>query len=81
MTAGKREPPLSLDMDFFEALERLARIDPIEVEESIERAKQKKPPEHAPGGKFRTPFRSRQPANARTVLQLKRLCGYPQQRQ
>ena len=40
----KQEPPLHLDMDFGEALERFARTKPSEVAESIERSKQKKPP-------------------------------------
>lgn len=41
----KQEPKLALDMDFGEALERFARTKPNEVAASIERAKQKKPPE------------------------------------
>jgi hypothetical protein len=41
---GKQEPPLHLDLDFGEALERFARTDPKVVERSIERAKKKKPP-------------------------------------
>lgn len=40
----KREKPLYLDMDFSEALERFAQADPREVRESIERAKEEKPP-------------------------------------
>lgn len=45
MTAGRKtEPPLKLDMDFGEALERFARTKPKEVAESVERAKAKKPP-------------------------------------
>ena len=40
----KLEPPLHLDMDFGEALERLARVKPQEVAESIDRSKQKRPP-------------------------------------
>lgn len=40
----KQEPPLHIDMDFGEALERFARADPKEVAESIERSKKKKPP-------------------------------------
>ena len=52
---GKQEPPLHLDMDFGEALERFARSKPEEVTESIERSKQKKPPGTiAPGGPART---------------------------
>ena len=41
----KTEPPLKLDMDFSEALERFARVKPKEVAESIDRAKTKKPPQ------------------------------------
>ncbi len=52
---GKQEPPLHLEMDFGEALERFARTDPKEVERSIERAKKKKPPgATVPGGPTRT---------------------------
>jgi len=51
MTTGKREPPFGLDIGFFEALERFAGTDPKEVEGSIKRSKQKKPPRgHPPGG-------------------------------
>lgn len=39
----KLEPKLGLDMPFAEALERFARVKPNEVEQSIEKAKQKKP--------------------------------------
>jgi hypothetical protein len=47
----KQEPPLHLDMDFGEALERFARTNPSEVAESVERSKQKKPPgKKAPDG-------------------------------
>jgi len=48
----KQEPPLGLEMDFLEVLERFARTDPKEVAESVERLKQKKPPGDAepPGG-------------------------------
>lgn len=48
MTARKNEPPLSLGMDLFEALERFAGTSPAEVQESVERSKQKKPPEDVP---------------------------------
>ncbi len=48
MTDGKREPPFGLEMDFFEALHRFGQTDPKEMEQSIERAKQKKPPEVTP---------------------------------
>jgi hypothetical protein len=40
----KLEPPLKLDMSFGEALARAVQTKPPEVEESIERSKQKKPP-------------------------------------
>lgn len=43
----KLEPPLHIDMDFGEALERFARVKPDEVKESIERSKKKKPPGEA----------------------------------
>ena len=39
----KTEPPLKLDMDFGEALERFVRTKPKEVAERVERAKTKKP--------------------------------------
>ena len=46
MTDGKkREPPLALDMDFDEAMRRFARTDKREVDDAIQRGKQKKPPE------------------------------------
>lgn len=45
---GKQEPPLHLDLDFSEALERFARVKPDEVRESIERAKKKNPPGDEP---------------------------------
>lgn len=47
----KQEPPLHIEMDFGEALERFGRTDPKQVEASIKRAKQKKagPPKKAPG--------------------------------
>ncbi len=50
MTDEKRktEPPLFLDMDFEEALSRFARVKPEEVQESVDRAKQKKPPGDKP---------------------------------
>lgn len=41
----KTEPPLKLDMDFAEALERFVQTKPREVADSIERSKQKKPPQ------------------------------------
>lgn len=57
---GKQEPPLHLDIDFGEALERFARTKPAEVAESIERSKTKKPPgenserQATPDGRRRT---------------------------
>lgn len=41
----KQDPALGLDMDFEEALSRFVATSPKEVEESIERAKEKKPPQ------------------------------------
>lgn len=38
------EPSLGLDMPFDEAMERFMQTDPKQVEASIERSKQKKPP-------------------------------------
>jgi hypothetical protein len=56
----KLEPPLKLDMSFGEALARAIQTKPSEVEESIERSKQKKPPgANAPGGSNRNPSKSR----------------------
>jgi len=50
VTAEKRrlEPPLKLDIAFGEALARFAGTKPVEVEESIERSKTKKPPGDTP---------------------------------
>lgn len=47
MSGGKRktEPLLILDMDFEEALARFAKVKPEEIKESVDRAKQKKPPD------------------------------------
>jgi hypothetical protein len=44
----KLEPPLKLNMDFDEALRRFVATKPKEVDENIERAKTKKPPQDAP---------------------------------
>ena len=44
----KLEPPLRLDMGFGEALERFVRTKPAEVDESVARAKTKKPPQDRP---------------------------------
>jgi hypothetical protein len=41
----KLEPKLGLDMPFSELVERLMQTDPKEVEDSVEKAKQEKPPE------------------------------------
>jgi hypothetical protein len=52
MAKGVKHPsPLRIDMGFKEALERFIQTDAREVEESIRRSKQKKPP----GGKKRKP--------------------------
>ena len=40
----KLEPKLGIDMPFAELVERMMQTDPKEVEDSIERAKQEKPP-------------------------------------
>lgn len=44
----KLEPPLSLGMDFGEALSRFAVTDPEEVQDGIEMSKKKKPPRDGP---------------------------------
>lgn len=44
----KMEPPLKLEMSFEEALARAVQTKPSEVEASVERSKQRKPPEIAP---------------------------------
>ncbi|MGU3418210.1 hypothetical protein [Methylobacterium sp. D54C] len=41
----KTEPPFGLDIDFGEALERFIATRPKEVEEGIQRARQKKVPD------------------------------------
>ncbi len=41
----KLEPPLKLNMSFGEALSRFVATKPKEVDENIERAKTKKPPQ------------------------------------
>lgn len=41
----KLEPSFKLDMNFEEALERFARTAPKEVVASVERSKQKRPPQ------------------------------------
>ena len=51
----KTEPPLFLDMDADEALARFIGTDPKEVQESMERAKQKKPPGYSVPAAKRTP--------------------------
>ena len=53
---AKLDPPLRLDMDFAEALNRFVATDPKEVDESIERAKVKRPPQD---GAPRRPRRSK----------------------
>lgn len=44
----KLEPPLRLDIGFEDALSRFVATKPKEVEESIERAKKKRPPGNDP---------------------------------
>ena len=44
----KMEPPLKLDMSFGEALSRFAAVKPKEVDDSIAKAKAKKPPRDDP---------------------------------
>jgi hypothetical protein len=41
----KLDPPLKLDMSFAESLERFISTKPKEVDESVERAKTKRPPQ------------------------------------
>jgi hypothetical protein len=50
MTDDKRktEPPLKLDMNFGEALNRFVATKPQEVAESVERSKTKRPPQDDP---------------------------------
>ncbi|MBK0329534.1 hypothetical protein I5535_19920 [Rhodobacteraceae bacterium F11138] len=43
----KTEPPLFIDMDFDEALSRFTRVKPEDVQESVDRSKQKKKPPEA----------------------------------
>lgn len=45
------EPPLKLDLDFGEALERFLGTDPKEVGESVARSKTKKPPKERVQGR------------------------------
>jgi len=47
-TKKKVEPPLNLDIGFGEFLARALQTDPKEVNESIERAKTKKPSQNTP---------------------------------
>jgi hypothetical protein len=47
----KLDPPMRLDLDFEEALNRFAATKPEEVEGSIERSKTKRPPEDEPLGR------------------------------
>lgn len=51
----KTNPPLHVDMEFGEALERYLRVSPKEVAESEARSKAKKPPEDGPRRPKRTP--------------------------
>jgi hypothetical protein len=44
--SGKKlEPKLGIHMPFAELVERLMQTDPKEVEQSVEKAKQEKPPD------------------------------------
>ncbi len=61
----KTEPPLKLDMDFGEALERFARVTPKDVAESVERSKTKRPPEEIPRGLERAERRVASPSRQR----------------
>jgi hypothetical protein len=68
MTKGIKHPsPLRIDMGFDEALARFAKTKPSEVEASIKRAKQKKPP----GGKKRKRKPSGGNVKAQNVVQLR----------
>lgn len=49
MTSGKREKPLGLDMDFAEALERFAGVDPGELPEHIKLGKKPRPKKKGDG--------------------------------
>ena len=51
MTTGKRQPPLWLDMDFAEAMERFAQTDPNEVASNKDAEASK--PEAAPNASSR----------------------------
>lgn len=57
MTDGKREKRLHLDMDFREAVERFAQVDPDELPEKVKlrRAKRKK------AGSAKPPARKSEP--------------------
>jgi hypothetical protein len=52
MTGKKYEPPLHIDMDFDEALERFVGVTPKEMHDNITRSKKRKPPggKPPPGG-------------------------------
>lgn len=69
-TKKKIEPPLKLNIGFGEFLVRAVQTDPKEVEESIHRAKQKKPPGVSTGGPGReeratlSPSRNRKPSGS-----------------
>jgi hypothetical protein len=58
----KLEPKLRLDMSFDEALSRFVATKPDEVEESIRRAKGKKPPGSDPPRRPAPTGRKRKPA-------------------
>lgn len=63
----KLEPSLGLDMPFDEAMERFIRTDPKQVEASIARSKQKKPP----GTKKKKPAIKKAAASDKSVVSLK----------
>jgi hypothetical protein len=66
----KLDPPLRLDMSFDEALSRFVATKPQEVDEGIERAKTKRPPQTDPP---RRPGRSQE--HLRSAPGLKRKPG------
>jgi len=57
-----QEPKLKLDMSFEDALSRFVATKPQEVEESIQRAKEKRPPGNGPPRRPASTGRKRKPA-------------------
>ena len=53
----KLEPPLRLDMDFGEALERFVATKPKEIDDLVEQAKTRKPPQDESPRRLRRPKR------------------------